>query len=79
MSVASTRSVLGYDPHAIERKWRERWDAAGFASVDLDATDPDLLFYNLAEFPYPSAEGLHVGHVFKYCGLDAFGRLQRMR
>ena len=36
-------------------------------------------FYNLVEFPYPSAEGLHVGHVFKYAGADAFGRYQRMR
>ena len=35
-------------------------------------------FYNLVEFPYPSAEGLHVGHVFKYCGADAYGRYQRM-
>ena len=37
------------------------------------------MFYNLVEFPYPSAEGLHVGHVFKYCGADAFGRYQRQR
>jgi leucyl-tRNA synthetase len=75
MTAGSTRP----DPQSLEQKWRERWDSAGLASVDLDAIDPDLVFYNLAEFPYPSAEGLHVGHVFKYCGLDAFGRLQRMR
>jgi leucyl-tRNA synthetase len=36
-------------------------------------------FYNLVEFPYPSAEGLHVGHVFKYCGADAYGRWQRLQ
>jgi leucyl-tRNA synthetase len=36
-------------------------------------------FYNLVEFPYPSADGLHVGHVFKYAGADAYGRYQRMR
>lgn len=36
-------------------------------------------FYNLVEFPYPSAEGLHVGHVFKYCGADAYGRYIGMR
>lgn len=36
-------------------------------------------FYNLVEFPYPSADGLHVGHVFKYCGADAFGRYKRLQ
>ncbi len=36
-------------------------------------------FYNLVEFPYPSADGLHVGHVFRYSGADAFGRYQRMQ
>jgi leucyl-tRNA synthetase len=79
MNPARTRQAVPYDPHEVERKWRARWEAAGLASIDLDAVDPDLVFYNLAEFPYPSAEGLHVGHVFKYCGLDAFGRMQRMR
>ena len=45
------------------------------------STAPSLAkkFYNLCEFPYPSAEGLHVGHVFKYSGVDAYGRFQRMR
>jgi leucyl-tRNA synthetase len=36
-------------------------------------------FYNLVEFPYPSADGLHVGHVFKYCGADAYGRWQSLQ
>jgi leucyl-tRNA synthetase len=71
-------SELPYDPAAFERRWQQVWDEASLAIADLDA-EPDRLFYNLAEFPYPSAEGLHVGHVFKYCGLDAFGRYQRMR
>ena len=46
--------------------------------MNLDE-EADRLFYNLAEFPYPSADGLHVGHVFKYCGLDAYGRYHRLR
>ncbi len=70
---------LPYDAHAIEAKWRERWEADGVAEVDLDAVDRDAKFYNLCEFPYPSAEGLHVGHVFKYSGVDVYGRYQRMR
>ena len=39
----------------------------------------DDVFYNLVEFPYPSAEGLHVGHVYRYGGVDTYGRYQRMR
>lgn len=72
---------LPYNPHEIEEKWRRRWQES-----ELDRLRPaDLsvgnraLFYNLAEFPYPSAEGLHVGHFFKYSGLDAYGRYQAMR
>ena len=63
------------DATRVERRWQRAWDDAGLARVDLDA---EGVFYNLAEFPYPSADGLHVGHVFKYCGLDAYGRYQRM-
>lgn len=68
-----------YDFAALEARWRHRWEATGLYRVDLDAVTPDELFYNLVEFPYPSAAGLHVGHVFKYSGADAYGRYQRMR
>src|SRR5689334_18288357 len=47
------------------------------ASRSFDTAQP--YFYNLVEFPYPSAEGLHVGHVFKYSGADAYGRYVHMR
>ncbi|HEX7166118.1 MAG TPA: class I tRNA ligase family protein [Acidimicrobiales bacterium] len=72
---------LPYDVPDVEARWRTRWDAEGVSRVDLDApglTRADV-FYNLVEFPYPSAEGLHVGHVFKYAGADVFGRYHRMR
>ena len=71
--------ALPYDPHEIEQRWRSRWEQEGVGDVDLDAVDSRQTFYNLVEFPYPSAEGLHVGHVFKYSGADAYGRYQRMR
>jgi len=70
---------LPYDPHDVEDRWRARWRAEDVGRVDLDSVAPDRIFFNLVEFPYPSAEGLHVGHVFKYSGVDAFGRCQRMR
>src|SRR5439155_6617981 len=47
--------------------------------VDLDSVHPERIFYNLVEFPYPSAEGLHVGHAYTYCGADTYGRYLRMR
>ncbi|HEX6291953.1 MAG TPA: leucine--tRNA ligase [Herpetosiphonaceae bacterium] len=66
-----------YDPQAAEAKWRQRWEASGLYRTNLDqARRP---FYNMMEFPYPSGEGLHVGHVYTYCGADVFGRLRRMQ
>ena len=68
-----------YRPREVEAQWRSRWEADPPNRVDLDAVRADQKFYNLVEFPYPSAEGLHVGHVYTYCGADTFGRYQRMR
>jgi leucyl-tRNA synthetase len=71
---------LPYDVHEVEARWRARWERDGTGLIpSLDDVDPAGVFTNLVEFPYPSAEGLHVGHVFKYSGADAFGRYQRMR
>jgi len=69
---------MGYDFHKIEAKWRERWAENPPAHFNLRAADPATKFYNLVEFPYPSAEGLHVGHVYTYCGADAVGRYLTM-
>jgi leucyl-tRNA synthetase len=68
-----------YDHRAVEARWQTRWEADGLHRVDVDRVDPAARFYNLVEFPYPSAEGLHVGHAYTYCGADTFGRYQRMR
>jgi leucyl-tRNA synthetase len=64
-----------YDATAIEEKWRRRWEETGVYTVDL--ADAERPFYNLMEFPYPSGEGLHVGHVYTYCGADTYGRYMR--
>jgi len=66
------------NPTDYEPRWRERWQADALNEADLDRPT-EAKFYNLVEFPYPSAEGLHVGHVYTYCGADTFGRYQRMR
>ena len=66
-----------YDPESVEQRWRSYWDEHGTNEPDLDeAGDP---FYNLMMFPYPSAEGLHVGNVYAFTGSDIYGRYQRLR
>lgn len=66
-----------YDPAQSEPKWLRRWEEDRLYYPDL--AKAERKFYNLMEFPYPSAEGLHVGHVFTYCGSDTFGRFKRMQ
>src|SRR6266850_3806045 len=66
-----------YDPAAVEAKWRKRWEERRANATDLDrARKP---FYNLMMFPYPSAEGLHVGNAFAFIGADIYGRVQRLQ
>lgn len=66
-----------YDFKEIEKKWQESWRASRIYEPNLDK--PRKPFYNLMMFPYPSAEGLHVGNVYAFTGSDAYGRYQRMR
>ncbi|UCC69556.1 MAG: leucine--tRNA ligase [Armatimonadota bacterium] len=64
-----------YDHQAAERKWMQRWQEAKAHEVDVgQARRP---YYNLMMFPYPSAEGLHVGNVFAFTGSDVHGRFMR--
>ena len=67
----------GYDPAAIERKWQAHWEAAGSNVPDLSRGARP--FYALMMFPYPSAEGLHVGNLFAFTGNDIYGRFQRLQ
>jgi leucyl-tRNA synthetase len=70
-------AVPSYDPPAIEAKWQERWARERTNEPDLDR--PRRPYYNLMMFPYPSAEGLHVGNMFAFTGADIYGRFQRLR
>ena len=71
------RDVPIYDPAAIEAAWQARWAERRTNEPDLDR--PARPFYNLMMFPYPSAEGLHVGNMFAFTGADIHGRFQRLR
>lgn len=74
MVARQDRSV--YDFRAIEAKWQAHWDkVAAFRASD----ETDLpKYYVLVEFPYPSGEGLHVGHPRSYTALDVIARKRRM-
>jgi leucyl-tRNA synthetase len=73
---AVPRTVDVYEPAAVEAKWRRIWEQRGDYRTDLDSSDRP--FYNLSMFPYPSAEGLHVGHMVPYSGSDIYGRWRRL-
>ena len=64
-----------YDPAEVEATWQRRWVERGTNDVRLDAERP---FYALMMFPYPSAEGLHVGNLFAFTGSDISARYHRL-
>ncbi|MGH7633041.1 MAG: leucine--tRNA ligase, partial [Gemmatimonadaceae bacterium] len=66
-----------YDPTALELKWQRRWQEQRTNEPDLHAAPSP--YYQLMMFPYPSAEGLHVGNVFAFTGADIHGRFQRLQ
>ena len=72
-----TDEPIGYDPTAVESRWRQRWAERGTHQADLaQGARP---FYALMMFPYPSAEGLHVGNLFAFTGCDIYARFQRLQ
>jgi leucyl-tRNA synthetase len=71
------RDVPAYDPAVIEPAWQTRWAERGTNEPDLDGARRP--FYNLMMFPYPSAEGLHVGNMFAFTGADIYGRFKRLQ
>jgi len=76
-SGAPVPAADAYHPEVIEPKWEARWAELRTNETDLDgAVKP---FFNLMMFPYPSAEGLHVGNMFAFTGADTYGRFKRLR
>ena len=73
----SPASGSSYDPEAVEVRWQQYWDERGTNSPDLDAARRP--FFNLMMYPYPSAEGLHVGNLYAFTGADIYGRFRRLK
>ena len=61
----------------IEPKWQKKWEEAHVVHAENDYTKPK--YYALVEFPYPSGQGLHVGHPRSYTALDIVARKRRMQ
>ncbi len=68
---------MKYVPGEIECKWQEKWKHDKLFSPDLDRAPKP--YYALMMFPYPSAEGLHVGNMYAFTGTDIFARFMRMQ
>ncbi len=66
-----------YDHTAVEKKWQEKWLSTKINGADIAGAGRP--FYNLMMFPYPSAEGLHVGNMYAFTGSDIYGRFKRMQ
>lgn len=66
-----------YRSENVEAKWQRFWEEHGTNQVDLDAADRP--YFNLMMYPYPSAEGLHVGNLYAFTGADINGRYRRLR
>ena len=69
-----------YHAEAVEEKWQALWEERGTNTLSVEELQSSVEgpFYNLMMFPYPSAEGLHVGNIYAFTGADAHGRYQRL-
>lgn len=68
--------MIKYNPQKIEKKWQKSWSKQKLYQAEDFSKKPKK--YIMVEFPYPSGDGLHVGHVRSYSVLDALSRKKRM-
>lgn len=68
--------MKNYDHKKIEKKWQKEWEKKKVYQASNKSKKPK--FYSLIEFPYPSGDGLHVGHPRPYIGMDVISRKKRM-
>lgn len=69
--------MANYDFKSVEKKWQDLWEEKGVFHAKQDFSLPK--FYCLVEFPYPSGQGLHVGHPRSYTALDLVARKKRLQ
>lgn len=66
-----------YNPNAIEKKWQEIWRKEKPWKTEIN--EDKKKYYILVEFPYPSGQGLHVGHPRSYTALDVVARKEDLK
>jgi leucyl-tRNA synthetase len=66
-----------YNAGVVEAKWQAYWEQHGINRADI--ANAERPFFNLMMYPYPSAEGLHVGNVYAFTGADIYGRFKRLQ
>jgi leucyl-tRNA synthetase len=77
--LSDSSDSMDYRSQEIEEKWQRRWAEQNINSLsDDELRTTDRPFYNLMMFPYPSAEGLHVGNMYAFTGADIYGRWKRL-
>ena len=67
---------MKYEFSQIDKKWQDKWDEKEAFKVSTDYSKPK--YYTLIEFPYPSGQGLHIGHPRPYTAMDIVSRKKRM-
>ena len=68
---------MKYEFNQIDKKWQDKWDEKEAFKVSTDYSKPK--YYTLIEFPYPSGQGLHIGHPRPYTAMDIVSRKKRMQ
>ncbi|MEJ2371342.1 MAG: hypothetical protein P8Y07_10925 [Gemmatimonadales bacterium] len=74
--MTATPNDDAYRSESVEAKWQRFWEEHGTTQTELDAADRP--YFNLMMYPYPSAEGLHVGNLYAFTGADINGRYRRL-
>jgi leucyl-tRNA synthetase len=65
-----------YDPQSMELKWQKNW--ADARCYEAKTGDPRPKYFSMIEFPYPSGQGLHVGHPRPFTAMDVISRKRRL-
>lgn len=73
------KQAENFSHHAVEQKWSRLWEQSKLDVAQIEGQSHQQKFYNLMMFPYPSAEGLHVGNMYAFTGSDIYGRFKRMQ
>jgi leucyl-tRNA synthetase len=76
MKSKTLKTIPSYDHAKIEKKWQKKWEKDGIYKAKDKSKKPK--YYCLIEFPYPSGDGLHVGHIRSNTAMDIIARKRRM-